>query len=121
MTRDCLDYLQDIIDAMADAQSFVQGITYEDFVKDKRTINSVLRSLEVVGEATKNVPDDVRQRFPLIPWRSLAGMRDKLIHQYFGVNLRAVWDTVQDDLPSIRPAVEAVREALLREKTGGKR
>ena len=89
--RDIRDYVQDICNAMDAAENFVYGCTFEDFLKDIKTQYAVIRALEIIAEAAKKVPEDIRQNYPSIPWKDLAGIRDKLIHGYFGVNLEVVW------------------------------
>jgi len=101
MKEEFLDYIEDIIEAMDDATSFVEGMEYDDFLKDRKTIYAVIRAIEIIGEAVKKIPELVKKRYPQIPWRDMAGMRDKLIHEYFGVNLRAVWDTLKQDTPNL--------------------
>jgi len=85
---------------------FVAGMTYEQFTNDKKTFNAVIRSLEVIGEAAKNIPDSLRERYPDIPWKEMAGMRDKVIHFYFGVDPEAVWLVVKERVPAIAPRIE---------------
>jgi uncharacterized protein with HEPN domain len=80
-------------------------MTFDAFVQDVKTQFAVIRALEIVGEATKRLPESIRIREPSIPWRAMAGMRDKLTHQYFGVNLEVVWKTATEDIPSLEPAV----------------
>jgi uncharacterized protein with HEPN domain len=75
-----------------------------------------VRALEVIGEAVKRIPHEIRSRYAEIPWSEMAGMRDKLIHEYFGVNLRTVWDTLKKDIPILRPMFEQLYEELLREE-----
>lgn len=82
------------------------GMTFEQFSQDDKTAYAVVRALEIIGEATKKIPDAVRDQYPQIPWREMAGMRDKLIHDYFGVNLGVVWKTVQEDLPLLQKAMQ---------------
>jgi uncharacterized protein with HEPN domain len=109
--RDIRDYLRDILETVHLAESFIQGITFETFQAEPKTSFAVIRALEVIGEATKSIPEEVRAQYPLIPWRGFAGMRDKLIHSYFGVDLQVVWDTVQQDLPGLKLAVEQILES----------
>lgn len=108
MKREFLDYVEDILGAMSNAESFTEGMTYEDFAKDNKTTYAVVRALEIIGEAVRKVPPSVRNRYPGIPWKEMAGMRDKLIHEYFGVNLRTVWDTIQKDIPTLKPMFHQV-------------
>ena len=99
MTREYGDYLEDIVSAFEECLTFTAGMAYEGFVVDAKTFKAVIRNLEIAGEAAKQVPDEVKESNPDLPWKSMAGMRDKLIHEYFGVDTRIVWDTVQKNLP----------------------
>ena len=83
---------------------------YEAFVRDSRTAYAVIRALEIIGEAAKNVPSSVKAENSQIPWKKMAGMRDKVIHEYFGVDLKRVWNTVNNDLPALRPQFEKILE-----------
>lgn len=105
--RNYQEYFNDIRDAIVKAQSFVAGMTFEQFSQDDKTAYAVVRALEIIGEATKKIPEAAREQYPLIPWREMARMRDKLIHDYFGVNLRVVWKTVQEDLPRLQKALRS--------------
>lgn len=88
MTRDLRLFLDDIIEAITKIEGYTQGQSFDEFYQDSKTVDAVIRNFEVIGEATKNIPDDVRVNYPQIPWKEMAGMRDKLIHEYFGVNLK---------------------------------
>jgi len=112
MKRDIGDYLEDILNTIDKAENFIEGMTYEEFIKDDKTVFAVIRALEIIGEAVKNIPDDVRKSYPEIPWRDIAGMRDKVIHGYFGVRLDIVWNTVKEELPSLKPIFEKILKEL---------
>jgi uncharacterized protein with HEPN domain len=112
MTRDYTLYLSDIIENIEDARRFVSGMAYEQFVDDKKTINAVIRSIEVVGEAAKHIPQSIRDRQPEIPWKDMAGMRDKCIHDYVGIDCSVVWTAVHEELPGIQVKVKLLLETL---------
>jgi uncharacterized protein with HEPN domain len=112
MSREFEDYLRDIVDAMGKAQQFVKNLSYEEFKTDDKTVFAVVRALEIVGEATKNIPDDIRTNYPEIPWKDMAGMRDVLIHEYFGADVETVWLTVTEKIPQVKPMIEKMLEKL---------
>ncbi len=103
--REVIDFLEDTLNAIVKAELFIADMTYEEFLKDEKTIFAVIRAIEVIGEALKHVPPELRQKFSDIPWRDITGMRDILIHEYFGVDLETVWETVKTDIPSIKPLI----------------
>jgi uncharacterized protein with HEPN domain len=100
--RDFQVYLEDIISAITSIEAYTKGLTYAEFVSDRKTVDAVIRNFEIIGEATKQVPLAVRREHPKVPWRDMAGMRDKLIHGYFGVQLDVVWKTIKERLPEVR-------------------
>ncbi|NJR66522.1 MAG: DUF86 domain-containing protein [Leptolyngbyaceae cyanobacterium CRU_2_3] len=106
------DFLQDMVNYAEDARNFVADMDFASFEQDKRTSYAVVRAVEVIGEAAKNIPQSLKDQHPHIPWRSIAGMRDKVIHQYFGVNLQVLWDTVQQDIPPLKAAIAQVLAEL---------
>jgi uncharacterized protein with HEPN domain len=105
------DFLADMLEALSKAGQFVEGMTYEQFSKDDKTVYAVTRALEIIGEAAKRVPAEVREQHRNIPWREISGMRDKLTHDYFGVNLFVVWRTVTEDLPSLESSLRSLLES----------
>lgn len=107
-----LDYVEDIIHAAVKIDRFVEGMDRDAFVKDEKTVDAVLRNLEVLGEASKLIPDNRRSNHPDIPWSEMAGMRDKLIHGYATVDLDIVWTTVVEDLPGLRAHHIKLKEDL---------
>ncbi len=110
--RDYRDYFQDILDAVNEVKEFTQGMDFEAFINDKKTINAVVRSFEVIGEASKKIPEDVRNTYPTIPWKKMAGMRDKLIHEYFGVDLEILWKTVKESIPPLKESISNIISSL---------
>ena len=101
MTRVYSDYVRDMLEAARKAEEFIGGMTLEQFLADDKTNYAVVRAITIVGEAAKKIPEQVRTRYPDVPWREIAGMRDKVTHEYFGVDLRRVYETVRRDLPSL--------------------
>jgi uncharacterized protein with HEPN domain len=107
MKRNIRVYANDIYNHMQKALNYVGDMDFEAFSKDDKTSYAVVRCLEIIGEAAKNIPDSVRGKYPEIPWRQMAGMRDKVIHEYFGVQLKIVWRVVKEDIPEL---IEKIKE-----------
>lgn len=99
MKREYADFLKDMLDNAQRAIQFTKGMDYETFAKDDKTIYAVIRAVEIIGEAAANIPEKVRSEYPGIPWREVKGMRNKLVHHYFGINVEVVWQTIHEDLP----------------------
>ncbi|MGD2207666.1 MAG: DUF86 domain-containing protein [Anaerolineae bacterium] len=108
MNREFLDFVEDILDTMEKAEILVEGFTYREFEEDFRTNFAVVRALEIIGEATKRLPMSVREQYPEVPWKGMAGMRDRIIHGYDTVDLQIVWDVVKKDIPEIKPQIQQI-------------
>jgi uncharacterized protein with HEPN domain len=108
MSREFLDFVEDILDGMNKAEMLLEGVSYSQFEADFRINFAVVRALEIIGEAVKRLPEDLYQRYPDIPWKGMAGMRDRIIHGYDNVDLQIVWDVVKRDIPQIKPKIELV-------------
>ena len=106
--RQSIDYLNDIIGAIEKAEGFSFGMTIDEFLADDKTLYATVRAIEIIGEASKHVPESVRERYPDLPWKQMSGMRDKLIHAYFGVDATVIWKTVSKDIPLIKNALQRV-------------
>jgi uncharacterized protein with HEPN domain len=103
-------YLNDIKSAINSIENFTKGITAEQFKRDDKTSSAVIRKLEIIGEATKHIPNDIREKYTQIPWKEMAGMRDKLIHTYSEVDLNLVWKTIKNRIPELKSFIIQLNE-----------
>lgn len=110
--RDISLHLQDILDVMLAVERFVEGMSFDEFKTDDKTSSAVIRKFEIIGEAAKQVPEEIRNKYPLIPWKEMAGMRDRLIHFYFGIKYELVWHTIKDVIPQVKPAIQDILRSL---------
>ncbi len=106
------DYLNDILESIADIREFVRGMSLEVFINDRKTVKAVIRCLEVIGEAVNKIPPDTRDRYPETSWQEMIGMRNRLIHEYFGVDLNIVWQTIEEDLEPLEVIIRKVYSDL---------
>jgi uncharacterized protein with HEPN domain len=109
--RDIRDYLQDILEAITDIENFVASMTYQEFIKDKKkTLNTVIRSIEIIGEASKQLPNHLKAKYPELPWKEITGMRDKLIHAYFGMDTETIWETIKHNIPELKKTIQKIKK-----------
>lgn len=106
--RDIQLYLDDIDSAIRKILKYVRGLTFEDFVRDELTADAVVRNLEIIGEAANNLPKKFREKHKEIPWSHIVGMRHKVIHEYYGVDIEILWATVKEDLVELRKQIGAL-------------
>ncbi|MEW6558308.1 MAG: DUF86 domain-containing protein [Elusimicrobiota bacterium] len=116
MKRKYILFIKDILTALKSIEEFTFGLTYKEFTQDKKTSDAVVRNIEIIGEAVKNIPLSVQKDNPDIPWREIARMRDKIVHHYFEIDLEKVWKVVKEDIPVIKPSFEQINN-----ETGGKK
>jgi uncharacterized protein with HEPN domain len=106
MPRDPRVYLDDILESITQIETYIEGMDFESFSKDRKTIDAVVRNLEIIGEAARALPDDIREMIPGIEWHKIIGLRNILIHEYFGVNTTIVWDIINKKLTTIKQEVK---------------
>lgn len=108
MPRDYQVYLDDILESAARIREYTSGAEYEEFIEDGKTIDAVVRNLEIIGETVKHLPEDVRSRHPEVDWKKIAGLRGILIHEYFGIDLEIIWDIVKNKVPPLERRVKSM-------------
>lgn len=109
-------FVEDILMAMNKIERYIKGLTYETFVENDMAIDAVIRNLEIIGEASKNLPEEVKVKYPDIPWKRMVGLRNIAIHEYFGVDLEIIWEIITRNLPETKPKIEAMLKSFNDEK-----
>jgi uncharacterized protein with HEPN domain len=118
MKREYSLFVKDILEAMEKIEEFVGSMDFDEFVGDDKTASAVVRKLEIIGEASKNIPKPIQQKYEKLPWKEMARMRDKISHAYFGVDYEIVWKVIKEKLPEIKPSI---RKILKETQEKGKR
>ncbi len=112
MKRDFKFFLIDIINAIERIFEFTEGMDFGEFVSDDKTASAVVRKLEIIGEATKNLPESITSKYMNVPWREMARMQDKIIHFYFGIDYEIVWKVIKERLPEIHKSIKEILQKL---------
>lgn len=112
MKKDAKFFLMHIIESIQFIEDYTKGLTFEDFKNSQEKQDSIFMRLTIIGEATKNVPDDIKAKHKDIPWGDMAGLRDVIVHNYFGVELEDIWKTIKEDLPPVKKQVKGLLENL---------
>ena len=99
-------YIRDILEAIQRIDQYLKDLSYDEFIKDHKTVDAVIRNYEIIGEAAKNISTDIKHENPGIAWKRMIGMRDKLVHEYFGVDTKILYDTYKTDLKESKPKLE---------------
>jgi uncharacterized protein with HEPN domain len=110
MQRDYKVYIEDIIKAIENIEEYTRGISFEKFLQSRMLQDAVIRNFEIIGEAVKNIPQEEKGKHKQIDWRGVAGLRDVLIHRYFGVNLSLLWDIIKNKLPDLKNKISTILE-----------
>ncbi len=110
MQRDYSVYLNDILAAISKIERYVNDLSFKEFIQDDMRVDAVVRNLEVIGEAAKHVPEEIRRKYPFIDWRKVSGLRDILVHEYFGVDLDILWDIVKNRIPILKRGTDRILE-----------
>jgi len=115
MKKDPRIFIEHILESIERIGEYIKGITKNQFGNSIKTQDAVIRRIEVIGEAVKNIPDGVKKKHPDVPWKKIAGMRDILIHEYFGVDLELTWKVVKEDIVDLKKKILKVKESLEKE------
>ncbi len=112
MPRDYRVFLDDILEAVTKVPEYTAGFSDEQFFADRKTVEAVVWNLQIIGEAAKKVPEEIRSRYPDLPWRDMAGLQDIIVHQYFGIKLDVIWKIVQNDVPVLGNGIRGILEQI---------
>ena len=110
MAKDYKAYISHILESIILIEQYTENISFEEFEKDRKTIDAVIRNFEIIGEASNKLPEEFRKQYPEVPWRSIIGLRNVLIHDYLGVDIKAVWGNLKQELPHLKEQMKSILE-----------
>lgn len=105
MKRTCVDYLEDILLSISDLEEFTKDLSFEQFISDRKTVLASRSALQVIGEASNKIPVNVRKEHTHIPWKYMIGLRNRIVHEYFGLRLKVIWEIIHKELPGLKPQI----------------
>lgn len=103
-------YLDDIVNSIKNIEDYIKGMSFSEFTHDRKTIDAVVRNIEIIGQAARNIPQEVTAEYPALPWKEMVSMRNKVLHEYFGIDMEILWKTIKEDLPNLKEKIKAIRE-----------
>lgn len=109
-------YMEDIVDAMTKIERYIEEVDFAGFTQNEMIVDAVIRNLEIIGEAARNIDEDIRDNYPEIPWRRIIGLRNIVIHGYFGVDLENIWKIITENIPETQPAIRRVLDDIRQEE-----
>jgi uncharacterized protein with HEPN domain len=112
MKRDYSLFIKDILKAIVNIEEFIQNVDFAKFCKDEKTQSAVVWQIQIIGEAVKNIPATIRDKYPEIPWKYMARIRDKIAHFYFGIDYEIVWDVIKNKLPEVKPSIQKMLQDM---------
>lgn len=108
--RDYVLFIEDIVKMIEKIERYTQGKSFEDFSKDEMAIDAIIRNFEIIGEAASNIPKEIQEKYPYVEWKEMIGFRNVIIHNYFGINLKTVWNTVKNNIPLLKEHIIKMKE-----------